>query len=188
MWTLLWAVVLRLEPARWVTALIVSIICAGLAMASWGETKFSLPGLLLVMGAGCAGGLRSAKRVLHQFLNFVSKLLLLLPFDDAHVVGNDIMEKTMSSLPGLLLVMVAGRAGGLRSANARYSSLQCHSPHRRASMQVLQQADLSCKYQLTMVYNVLQVRYSSLQCMHACNMSAPSAEHVQSMSSAAVSK
>jgi drug/metabolite transporter (DMT)-like permease len=57
-WTLLWAVLLRLEPARCNTLTVVLIICAGLAMASWGETQFSFVGLLLVMGAACAAGLR----------------------------------------------------------------------------------------------------------------------------------
>ncbi|KAG5191701.1 triose-phosphate transporter family-domain-containing protein, partial [Tribonema minus] len=91
MWTLLWAVVLRLEPARWVTALIISVITAGLAMASWGEIDFSLPGLLLVMGAGCAGGLRWALTQLLQQADPACKDPLVVVY---HVAG--------ASLAGML--------------------------------------------------------------------------------------
>ncbi|CAM9429901.1 unnamed protein product [Phaeothamnion confervicola] len=65
-WILLWAAVFRLEVASCRLVLVVSFICAGLTLASWGETDFSLPGLLMVLASSCVGGFRWALTQLLQ--------------------------------------------------------------------------------------------------------------------------
>ncbi|CAM9242880.1 unnamed protein product [Chrysoparadoxa australica] len=52
LWILMWALLLKLVPRSADLLGVVSLIVTGLFMASWGESSFSLPGLLLIFGAG----------------------------------------------------------------------------------------------------------------------------------------
>lgn len=55
---LLWAVAFKFEVMTFEMLFVVGSICAGLFMASWGQTDFSLTGLLMILGASCLSGLR----------------------------------------------------------------------------------------------------------------------------------
>ncbi|CAM9482436.1 unnamed protein product [Discosporangium mesarthrocarpum] len=58
MWTALWAVVFKFEPATLQIGGVVTLMSLGLFLASFGETEFSLLGLFLILGASCLSGLR----------------------------------------------------------------------------------------------------------------------------------
>ncbi|CAM9139902.1 unnamed protein product [Laminaria digitata] len=62
MWILLWAVAFKFEVMTPGMVYVVAVICLGLFLASWDENdqQFSLPGLLMILGASCFSGLRWA--------------------------------------------------------------------------------------------------------------------------------
>mmetsp|Transcript_20411 Transcript_20411/g.46120 ORF Transcript_20411/g.46120 Transcript_20411/m.46120 type:complete len:442 (-) Transcript_20411:141-1466(-) len=59
-WILCWAIALKLERYDVRVGAVVAAVAGGLALASWGDTAFSLTGILLVLGASSLGGLRWA--------------------------------------------------------------------------------------------------------------------------------
>lgn len=60
---LFWACVFKFERMSFTIFSVVAIICGGLFLASWGQTNFSLPGLLMILGASCFSGLRRVSTV-----------------------------------------------------------------------------------------------------------------------------
>merc|ERR1712216_196672 len=58
LWMLIWAVGFGLESPPKTRILAVIVICLGLGPATYGETKFSLPGLVCVLCACVLSGLR----------------------------------------------------------------------------------------------------------------------------------
>jgi hypothetical protein len=54
----MWAVLLGLETFTFRLGVAVSVIITGLVLSSWGESTLSIPGLLCILLASCASGLR----------------------------------------------------------------------------------------------------------------------------------
>lgn len=58
---LFWAVAFKFEAMTLSTVFVVAVICSGLFLASWGQTDFSLEGMIMILGASCLSGLRRVK-------------------------------------------------------------------------------------------------------------------------------
>lgn len=60
MWILIWALVFRFEKLSIQILGVVTVISSGLFLASYGQTDFSMAGLIMILGASCFSGLRWA--------------------------------------------------------------------------------------------------------------------------------
>ena len=62
---LIFGLLFNLEKKSWKLFVIISVITAGVILASYGETEFSVIGLILVVGSAASGGLRWALTQVH---------------------------------------------------------------------------------------------------------------------------
>uniref|UniRef100_A0A7S2FM58 Sugar phosphate transporter domain-containing protein n=1 Tax=Florenciella parvula TaxID=236787 RepID=A0A7S2FM58_9STRA len=126
-WILLWAVLFRIEKPNWAIAITVTVISLGLGCASYGETNFSMVGLLILIGASASGGLRWALiqrlMALEEMFedplialyhiapwSFITMLIMAVSIEGTHIFAKENLAQFQSqaTLEALVLTFIGG--------------------------------------------------------------------------------